>query len=160
MHGYYVQAIEQIEPERALIDGGLQVDMGRGDDPKIHRYRFIAADGVDLFFLQHTQQLGLQGQWHIADLIQKQRAAIGLGNFALLVLRGAGEGAFGVAKEFGFQQVRRYRGAVNTDEWLFAAVALLVDHACEFFFTGTGFAQQHHWCVAMGNLNGRAHCVH
>ena len=51
-----------------------------------------AADTLDHAVLQEAQQLRLQRQRHVADLVEEQRAAVGLGDQAALALgRGARE---------------------------------------------------------------------
>ncbi len=64
-----------------------------------------SAHALDLAFLQHAQQLGLHHRRHVADFIQKQRAAMGLFEFADVPRRRAGEGSFLVAEQLGFDQL-------------------------------------------------------
>lgn len=54
-----------------------QVAIGRRDDTHIDIDIADAADPPDLFFLEGTQYLCLQGYVEFADLIQKQRAVMG-----------------------------------------------------------------------------------
>ena len=56
----------------------LQIAVRRHHNAHIHRDRLAAADALHLALLQHAQQLGLHRQRHIADLIEKQRAAMRL----------------------------------------------------------------------------------
>ncbi len=37
----------------------------------------VAADALELAFLQDAQQLGLDGRRHLADLVEEERAAVG-----------------------------------------------------------------------------------
>ena len=53
--------------------------------------------------LNGAQQFGLQARVHFADLVQQQRAAIGLFELADAARDGAGEGALLMAEQFGFQ---------------------------------------------------------
>src|SRR3546814_5421369 len=73
-----VEAIEQILAEGALTDELAQVAVRRGDDPHVRLDRRAAADGGVLALLQHTQQPRLGLERHVADLVEKQRAALGL----------------------------------------------------------------------------------
>jgi hypothetical protein len=43
------------------------------------------------FVLQYAQDFGVHRAWHIADLVEKQRAAISLAERPCAVGRGAGE---------------------------------------------------------------------
>ena len=73
-----VEAVEQILAEQALLDQPAQVAMGGGDDADIGLDRRAAADRRVLAFLQHAQQAGLRLGRHVADLVEEQRAAVGL----------------------------------------------------------------------------------
>ncbi|MOA44606.1 hypothetical protein D3C78_1669110 [compost metagenome] len=52
--------------------------MGRADQRDVQVLFFGRAQRGDLAFLQHPQQPRLQGQRHVTDFIEKQRAAMGL----------------------------------------------------------------------------------
>ncbi|MNX96250.1 hypothetical protein D3C86_1285600 [compost metagenome] len=55
----HVQAIVEIFTEAFFLDRGLKVDVGRRQNPHIHRNRLAAAHPLDVFFLKKTQQVGL-----------------------------------------------------------------------------------------------------
>ena len=78
---------------------------------------------------------------HVADFVEKERAAVGLFEFAEMVGGSAGEGAFFVAEEFGFDQFGGNGGAVECDECVFAARRFFVDRARDQFLAGAGFAE-------------------
>ena len=42
------------------------------------RERARAAEALELVLLQHAQELGLRARAHVADLVEEQRAAVGL----------------------------------------------------------------------------------
>ncbi|MNE86294.1 hypothetical protein D3C80_1833790 [compost metagenome] len=77
--------------------------MGGGDYAHIDLVGFVAAQRAYFAFLQHAQQFGLQGQGHVADFVEKQGAAIGRIEQALMIAVGAGEGAFAVTEQLAFQ---------------------------------------------------------
>ena len=77
--------------------------------------RFRAADALDLALLQNAQQLGLQRQRHLADFVQKNRAAVRLFEQSDARVDGSGEGSLGVAEELGFEQMIGKRGAIDGD---------------------------------------------
>ena len=83
--------------------------MGRGDDPQIGPDRRAAADRHELARLQHAQQAGLRLERHVADLVEEQRAALGLLEAADLARVGAGEGALLVAEQLALDQLARDR---------------------------------------------------
>ena len=73
-----VEAEEQILAEQALLDQDAQVLVGGGDDAHVGLDRRAAADGRVLALLQHAQQARLRLHRHVADLVEEQRAALGL----------------------------------------------------------------------------------
>ena len=66
--------------------------------------------------LQGAQQFGLQIDGQVADFVQKQRALAGGFEQTLLGMLRAGERAFDVAEQFGFDQRGNQRGAVHRGE--------------------------------------------
>ena len=73
-------------------------------------------EGLDSLFLQHPQKLGLGGEGHIADFVEKEGAAMGRLEFARAGLGGPGEGAPHMTEEFTFQKVFRNGSAVDRFE--------------------------------------------
>ena len=95
---------------------------------KIDRHRFTPAQRRNAAFLQHPQQPRLHGEGHIADFVQKQRAAVGFAQPPdTAFFPRSGECATGVAKQFGFDQVIGNRGAVNGDKGFIAPMAAIVN---------------------------------
>ena len=73
-----VDAVEQILAEPLLLDLGLEVAVGRGDDARLERHLLVAADRADLALLEDAQQLDLHLERHLADLVEEDRAGAGL----------------------------------------------------------------------------------
>ena len=67
--------------------------------------RRAAADRRVLALLQHAQQPRLRLHRHVADLVEKQRAAFGLLEAADMAVLRAGEGALLVAEQLGLDEV-------------------------------------------------------
>jgi len=61
-----------------------------------------SAHAFHLPLFQHTQEFGLHQDRHVADLVQKQGAAIGLLELAEVARSSAGEAALFVAEQFAF----------------------------------------------------------
>ena len=103
-----VQAIEQIVLEPALV---ARADGGRGWSRRSRGRRrdsgAFGAERLDLALLQHAQQLGLQADAHRADLVEKDRPAVGQRELAFLRAGGVRERPADVAEELGFQQASR-----------------------------------------------------
>ena len=76
--GNGAQAIKKILSKKTLGDGRFQIAVSRGQHAHVNRDGLIAPNALNGSLLQHSEQLGL-GVWvQIADLIQKNGAAMGL----------------------------------------------------------------------------------
>ena len=114
--------------------------MGGYDNSNVDRDTAVAADGGNHALLQNAEKLGLHCEVHVADLVEKQRAAVGLAEAAGPVMRRPGERAAHMAKQLALQQRRRHRGTVDGNQPSCAARAVGVDAARHDFLAGAGFA--------------------
>ena len=71
------------------------------------------AERADLALLQHAQELGLQRRRQLADLVEEERAAVGLDEHARRVGARVGEGAALVAEQLALEQRVGDGGAVE-----------------------------------------------
>ena len=94
-----VEAVQQVLAEEALAHALLEILVRRRDDAHVRRERRVAADAVVLAVGEHAQQAHLQVRRHVADLVEEQRAALGLLEAAAAHRLRAGEGAALVAEE-------------------------------------------------------------
>ena len=78
----------------------------------VHAHIADAADAAERLFLEHAEQLGLEGRRHLADFVEEHRALVGLLEQAPLLLARVGERALLVAEHLGFEQ--RVRAAPST----------------------------------------------
>ena len=156
-----VEAVEEILAERPLLHLVGKVAVGGREDADVDRHRPGAADAVDHALLDGAQQLGLQAHVHLGDLVEQQRAAVGLLELADAARDGAGEGALLVAEELALQQVFGDRGAVDRDEGRVAPVRLHVDVARHHLLAGAAFAGDQDRGVGRRDLVGEAdHGLH
>ena len=81
----------------------MQVLVGGGDDPDIHRDGGVVPHLFNDLFLEHPEQLGLGGHGQVPDLVQEDVAAVGGLEAPHPGAVGAGEGAFDVAEELALQ---------------------------------------------------------
>ena len=72
-----VQAVVEVLAEAPLAHGRAQVLVGRRHQPQVDLHR-PPAQPLDLALLQHAQQLHLDVRRDLADLVEEQRAAVGL----------------------------------------------------------------------------------
>src|SRR5690606_11019461 len=114
---------EQVFPEMASHYGIGQIDIGRRHQPNIDRYRRTRSHPYHFTLLQDPQQLDLHIQRQVADLIKKQRAAIGRLEPSNLAAGGAGKGAPFVDEQFALYQGFRKSPAVYGHEGFLAATA-------------------------------------
>src|SRR5688500_6460246 len=80
----------------------------------------------------------------ITDFIQKQGSLVGLFEPADPALHRSREGASLMPKQFAFQQVFWNRGAVDSEEWLFRPLSVLINRASDQFFTRSSCAAKEH----------------
>src|SRR5450830_1402185 len=141
-----IEPVVQILAEAAVADPFHQITVRGADNTNIDRLG-LDADGNHLAVLQYPQQAGLQGQRHIADLIEKQRAAIGLLQLAAhAFLARAGKAAAAITEQFAFDQALWNRRTVEGDKGFLGTLAGLVHRLGEGLLARTGFAidQQRH----------------
>ena len=92
----------------------------------------------------------MQRQRHLANLVEKQRAAVrGFDQPGLAALACAGEGTLFVAEQFALQQGFRKGTAVDGDERKVAPRAELMHALRDHLFAGAGFAQHEHGGVRL-----------
>jgi hypothetical protein len=85
---------------------------------------------------QHAQQSRLQVEWHVADLVEEQRAVLCLLEAAAPRGLGAGKGAALMAEQFGLEQILRDRRGVQGNERLRGAWAVLVQRVSNELLAG------------------------
>ena len=117
-----------------------EVAVGRGDHAHVHLDRVRIADALELALLQHAQQLHLQRRAHRPDFVEEERALVRLLEPSLAVADRAGERAAHVAEELGFEQRFGNGAAVERDEAMHAARAVVVNRARDDFLAGAGLA--------------------
>src|SRR5579883_1573643 len=135
-----VKTVIEIAAEFAVSDELSEVGIGGRDDAHIDALGAITAKALELLFLQDAQQLRLEFERKVADLVEKQGAAVREFEAADFLGKGAGEGATFVAEKLGFEEPGRNRGTIDLDEGAFAARTEVVNGAGDDFLTGAGFA--------------------
>ena len=161
MHPDDVQAMEQVLPKGAVLHPLLQMLMGGGDDAHVHLHGVVAADPVELPLGNHPQQADLAVGGHVADFVQKQGAAVGLFEAADPSAGSAGEGAFFVAEQFGFDQFIGDGGDVQGHEGLLGAGAVPVQRIGHQLLAGAGGTVDQHRDVGGGQpADGAKNLLH
>src|SRR5208337_307313 len=74
----HIEPMQQIFAKVPGFYACLEVLMGCGDDTYVNLYRGLTAHSIELALGQHPQQARLQRRRHVADLVEEERAAVGL----------------------------------------------------------------------------------
>ncbi len=89
-----IEPVIEVFAERAGGDHIRERPVRGGHDSEIDLARLRATDGQNFAFGQNAQQPALRGKGHVADFIEKERAALGLFDQPLASLgKSAGKGA-------------------------------------------------------------------
>src|SRR6185437_6380561 len=136
---HHVDAVIEVLPEFAFGDELFKVAMGGKDQPRTQRNELVAAQATELALLEHAQQLDLGVEGELTNLIEEQSAVRRLFEVSLARAHGAGERAFLVTEQFGFNQGFGDGSAGDGDEWLAGSRAFAVDGACDQFLAGAAF---------------------
>src|SRR5580700_7351676 len=140
LDGNNTQPVVQVFAEASFGNLFFKFLVGGGDNADIYVDFFGAADGPNFAFLEDAVELHLHGQAHVANFVHEQRAAVGSLEKALAILVGAGESAFHIAEEFGFEQTLWKGTAIDGDKGSLGAEAVFVNGARNQFFPRTAFA--------------------
>ncbi|MNS89099.1 hypothetical protein D3C72_1230990 [compost metagenome] len=152
----HAQPVEQVGAEASVALRGHQVHVRGRDDAQVQRDRLVPAQSRDGALLQEAQQRHLAFQRQVADLVEKQRAALRLLDPADLALVRAGERTLLVAEQFRLHQVRGDGAAVDGDERPLAPARGIVDRLRGQFLAGAGFAGDEYRRLVVRHLGQRA----
>ena len=111
-----VEPVQEIEPEPPGVHLAAQIAIGGGDNPDVDAPRHVLADAAQLAFLDDAQHLRLRPRRQLANLVEKERAAVRFFEHAGALGRRAGERAARVAEQLGLDEVVRQRGTVQRAE--------------------------------------------
>ncbi len=129
-------------PKALFFDHAFELAVGSGNQAEVNLNRRGAANAYDAPLLQNAQEFGLHLHRHLANFVEKDRAALGEFKFAwFAILRGAGKRPWRIAKQFRFQQVSGNGRTIHRHKWPLTALARHVQGMGEEFFTGAAFAK-------------------
>ena len=124
-----LKPVVEVGAEGSGLAHGRQVPIGGRDDAHIGLEVAGAAEAPKGPGLEHPQQLGLDGGFDLADLIQEQGAALGPLDEAALLLVCPGEGPALVAEQLGLEELFLQGAAVHGDKVAHGSPALLMQGA-------------------------------
>src|SRR5207253_9395830 len=99
-----VDPVVEVLAKPLFVDRRAQVAVRGRDQACAEGDLGIAADGPQLTFLQHPQQLDLHLDWHLADLVEKQRAVARLHEQSMTVLTCIRERAANMTEQLALEQ--------------------------------------------------------
>src|SRR5882724_1319245 len=144
VHGKNIQAKEEIGPELLLAHHCFQISVRRRNQTRIGPKRARASQPLELPFLQHAEQVGLQFERNLSYFVQKNGAAIGHFESANPLRDRSCERAFLMSKQLAFQQTCRNRRAVELDERLRAPRAQIMNGSRNQFLSCTRVSIDEH----------------
>ncbi len=135
------QAVVEILAKFAVGDHFGDVPIGCREEPNVDGDGVVRADPHDLSAFDHPQEFDLGGHRQVADLVEKEGAAVGEFESSLASSVRAGESAAFVAEKLAFEDTFRERGTVKGDERFMFSRAVGVERSSDQFFTGPVFAE-------------------
>jgi len=134
------EPLHEVVAKPAEVNEVGEVPAGGRDDANVNRDERRGAEPTDGALFESAQELRLQMQAELGDLVEEQRAVVGLLEQARDGARGAGESAAHVAEELTLGQTGRNRRAVEGHERPTAAAGL-VDGVGEHFLAGASLTE-------------------
>ena len=150
-------AVIKVLAQFAVLEGVFRLAVGGGDDAAVGLVAGLAADRADFVVLQDAQQLALRVDGHFGDFVEQQRAAFRLAEKTFAVGVRAGERAFDRTEQFAFDQFAGQGGAIDFDDFVFAARTERVEEVGDDFLAGAAFAGDEHGDIAGGDAFNGAH---
>jgi len=111
------KAVEKILTEEIAFAQGIKGTVRCSDDASTKPQRFMAADGAERAFLEDLQQLDLNWHGDVADFVEENcPVRTASSQHAFVRLDSAGESAFAMAEQFGFDERFRKLRQVERNE--------------------------------------------
>ena len=125
------------------------------------RTGMVTSHAIELAVGEHPEQARLELGRHVSNLVEEQRAAVGLLETAEAPGLGAGECAAFVAEQLGFQQLAGNRRGVECDERRRCPRTMTMQRPRDEFLAGARLAGDQHRQVRSGEPADRAkHLLH
>jgi hypothetical protein len=155
LDGHDAQAVEEVGPEAAGRHARGERLVADRDDARVGVPRPRLAHDLELAALEHLQQLGLHLGPQRADLVEHERAALGLREAPGARGRGARNGALAVPEELALEQRLGHGRAVHAHEVAARARPGAVDLVGHELLARAALAGDEHRGVAARDLADR-----
>ena len=139
-----VQPVKQIFAELTRRGRRFEIDVRRRDHAHVRLDRLRAAERIVLPRLQQLEQLRLRRRRELADLVEEQRAALRRRQLALDPPYSGRMSALRCSEQLALDQRLGNRGAVEFDERLRRARAVVVNDPSDLTLSGPGLARDQH----------------
>src|SRR5262245_15284459 len=133
------QAIEQIRSKQLPLDQSGETSVRGGDDSHVNTAGRMAADPLNRQILNGSEQLRLRRERQVRDLVEKQRAAVGVFELPAPAANARGRALLD-AEQLRLEQRFDERRTVDRDERSMATAADVVDLASDQFLADARFA--------------------
>jgi hypothetical protein len=113
--GENIQTIVQVAPKLLTVHHSLEVPVRSGDEAYVYAMGTTTSKTFEFLFLQNTQELRLQGEWHVADFIKKESPFVSQFEAANSLCDCARKSSPFMAKELTLEQIEWNGGTVQFD---------------------------------------------
>ena len=157
----HVEAVKQVLAEGPVLDALLQVLMRGRNHAHIRFHGRVTAHAVKMAVAQDPQQAGLQVKRHVADLVQKQGATVGLLEAAAAHGLRARKRTALVPEQLGLQQVLGNGRGIDRHKRAGGPRRVLVQGARDKLLARARLAGDHDRDIALAQAaNGAKHVLH
>src|SRR2546425_10048033 len=155
------RSVVEVLAELATGHRVLEVPIRGGDHARVDIDQRVPPHASEAKVLEHMEQLGLQGERQLGDLVQIDRALVGILELPRLPPVRAGEGPLLVAEQLRLEQPRRDRGTVDLDERAAVTCRSGVDRPGDEVLTYAAFPTDQDRRIRIGDvLDDRPDCPH
>ena len=151
MNASHVQPKVKISSKGFRAGQFIQVQVSRGQNSNIRAVVSRRSEALHFFRLDGSKNLGLSQRAHVPDLIEEHGTAVGGHQLALIRQVGAGKSAPLVTEQLAFQQRIGDRGAVDGDQGMGSADAILMNQLRHQFLASPGFPRDQDIAVGCGH---------
>ena len=110
---YHREPIKKVFTEAFSGNQGPQILVGGGDDADIHFSAIQRPYALHFLVLKHAEEFSLNRKGHVTDLVQKQRAVMGVLEETRLIVCGPGKRSLHMAKHLALEKTLYYRRAIE-----------------------------------------------
>src|ERR1700685_965163 len=121
------KTMKEILTEAPGQNGSIEILIGSSHDAHIDGDFAVSAEPIERMTVQNTQQFYLSLKLQLSNFIEEECALVGELEESGLRRIGPGKRAFLVSEQFAFDQVFRYRRAINVDRRTTSPVGRLMD---------------------------------